>query len=176
MSFLPSAWKIAGVIVRVVDAVRARERSARGWEEPARVQRGEEEVSRGRTRRLNRWPWRAESFKNAEWSTFRGPSESRSHGRPNCIQTLHPLALTRACSSFGSLVLSPALVQYRTPYELFLHSSSFSSLARARETKSGSSRIRRILLATRKSTGRTAARFARHARHKKFTPMTWIGV
>lgn len=33
---------------------------------------------------LNRWPWRAESPLRAKWSTFQGPSKSRSHGRPNC--------------------------------------------------------------------------------------------
>ena len=47
---------------------------------------------------LNRWPWRAESPLRAEWSTFQGPSESRSHGRPNCSpsQTL-PIKLARIC-------------------------------------------------------------------------------
>lgn len=44
-----------------------------------------------------------ESFKRAEWSTFRGPSESRSHGRPNCIQTLPiKLAFLRLASCIRS--------------------------------------------------------------------------
>lgn len=56
---------------------------------------------------LNRWPWRVESFKRAEWSMFRGPSESRSHGRPNCIQTL-PIKLARSLENLQSAARSLA--------------------------------------------------------------------
>lgn len=91
-----------------------------------------------------------ESFKRTEWSTFRGPSESRSHGRPNCIQTLpiklarSPFALARPLTRTLSCICLardlPPLPSLPHPSPLF-----FSLPLAARETKSGSSRIRGIL-------------------------------
>lgn len=70
-------------------------RSEHAWVRRRREREGREDAGKKWAWRFNRWPWQAESFKRAEWSTFRGPSESRSHGRPNCIQTL-PIKLARA--------------------------------------------------------------------------------
>ena len=155
-----------------------------------REREGREDAGKKWAWRLNRWPWQAESFKRAEWSMFRGPSESRSHGRPNCIQTL-PIKLARACIS-----ASPRSCASRARSNSLLHLVSYPTAprrdtldpsmalqpplvlpAREREAKSGSLRIRGIsFFGVRKSTGRTAARFARHARAclsafaRKFTP------
>jgi len=83
---------------------------------------------RTRTGSLNRWPWRVESFKRAEWSMFRGPSESRSHGRPNCIQTL-PIKLARSLENLQSAARSLAFSR--------LFARSYRPISLPRKTKSG---------------------------------------